>query len=112
MLELEPGLTDGGGIRPVAEDRGILTVEGTLTDQLIDALEQGWPGEGRFTAGVLGAGFIDRLGHGCLVLIELLEGPLEVGVGVGGAGHEASSGDKPQDVIPESQPQLKQSTSH
>ena len=96
----------------MAENRGVLAVEGTLTDQLIDALEQGWPGEGRFTAGVLGAGLIDRLGNGGLVLVELLEGPLEVGVGIGGTGHEASSGGNPQDVIPESQPQLKQSTGY
>ena len=112
VLELEPGLTDGGGIGPVAEDRRVLTVEGPLAGQLINPLQQRRPGERRFTAGMLGAGFIDRLGHGCLVLIELLEGQLEVGVGVGGAGHEASSGDKPQDVIPLSKPQLKQSTGH
>ena len=96
----------------MAEDRGVLAVEGALAGQLINALEQGRPGEGRLTAGVLGAGFIDRLAHRRLVLIELLEGPLEVGVGVGGAGHKASSGSNPQDVIPESQPQLKQSTGY
>ena len=66
---------------------------------MIDALEQGRTGEGRFTAGVLSTGFIDRLGHSRLVLIELLESPLEVGIGVGGAGQEASSGGNPQDVM-------------
>ena len=54
---------------------------------------------------MLGAGLIDRLGHSRLVLIELLEGPLEVGIGVGGAGHEASGGVNPQDVIRFAEPQ-------
>jgi hypothetical protein len=53
---------------------------------------------------VLGSGFIDRLGHSRLVLVELLEGPLEVCIGVGGAGHEASDGVNPQDVISASEP--------
>ncbi|WP_392347939.1 hypothetical protein [Parasynechococcus sp.] len=56
---------------------------------------------------MLGAGFINRLGNSRLVLIELLEDPLEVGIGIGGAGHEASDGGNPQDVIPTSQPQPK-----
>ena len=49
---------------------------------------------------MLGPGFIDRLGHGRFVLIELLKSPLEVRVGVGGTGHEASGRGKTQDVIP------------
>jgi hypothetical protein len=61
---------------------------------------------------MLSAGLIDRLSNSRLVLVELLEGPLEVGVGIGGAGHEAFGGGNPQDVIPESQPQLKQSAGY
>ena len=79
MFELKPGLADGGGIGPVANDRGVLTVERALSGQLIDALQQGLPGEGQFTSSELSAGLIDRLGNSRLVLVELLEGPLEVG---------------------------------
>jgi len=63
-------------------------------------------------AGVLSTGFMDRLSHGRLVLVELLEGPLEVGVGVGGAGHEASGGVNPQDVISASEPHPNQSAGY
>ena len=66
------------------------TVKGTFIKDVL---------RGRFTAGVLSAGLIDRLGNSRLVLVELLEGPLEVGVGIGGAGHEASGGVNPQDVM-------------
>ena len=99
MFELKPGLADGGGIGPVANDRGVLTVERALSGQLIDALQQGLPGEGRFIAGVLSAGLIDHLGNSRLILVELLEGPLEVGVGIGGAGHEASGWVNLKDVM-------------
>ena len=112
MLELKPGLADRGGIGPVAEDRSILTIERTLAGQLIDAFQQGRPGEGRFSAGMPGACLIDRLGNSRLVLVELLEGPLEVGIGVGGAGHEASDGVNPQDVIRFAQPQSKPSAGY
>ena len=83
----------------MAKNRRVLTVEGPLAGQLINPLQQRRPGERRFTAGVLSTGLIDCLSHGRLVLVELLEGPLEVGVGVGGAGHEASIGGNPQDVM-------------
>ena len=84
----------------MAKDRGVLTVKGALASQVIDAFQQGGPDERQLTAGVLCPGFIDHLSHGRLVLIELPKGPLEVGVSVGGAGHEASGRGKLQDVIP------------
>ena len=60
MLKRKPSLADGGGIRPVAEDRGVLAVERSLRRQFINAREQLRPGHRRFTAGVFSLGFIDR----------------------------------------------------
>ena len=86
MLELKPGLADRGSIGPVAEDRGILAVQRTLRRQFIDAFEQRRTGDWRFTARAFGPGFIDRLGYCSFVLAQLLEGTLEVDVGVRGVG--------------------------
>ena len=74
----------------MAEDRGVLAVERSLRRQCIDAFEQLRASERRFGAGVFSPGLIDRLGHRRFVFIELLEGPLEIGVGIGGAGQGAS----------------------
>ena len=42
--------------------------------------------ERRLGAGVFSPGFIDRLGHRRFVLPQLLQSPLEVGIGIGGTG--------------------------
>ena len=50
--------------------------------QRIDAFEQLSPCDRRFIAGMFGPGFIDRLGHCRLVLPQLLQSLLEVGIGI------------------------------
>ena len=76
----------------MAQECGVLTVERALFCQFIDAHEQLRAGDRWLTAGVFSPGFIDRLGYCRFVLAQLLEGPFEVGVGIGGSGQGASGG--------------------
>ena len=70
----------------MAEECGVLAVERALGCQFIDARQQLRAGDRRFGAGVFSPGFIDRLGHRRFVLAQLLQSPLEVGIGISWAG--------------------------
>ena len=82
MFEGEPGLADRCGIGPVAENRGVLAVEGFLGRQLIDALQQCIAIDRRLIATAFRPRLIDRLGDCSFVLFQLLESLPEPGVGV------------------------------
>ena len=87
MLELKPGLSDGSRIGPMTQDRCVLAIEVFLVCQLINLSQQRRTGKRRFSAGAFSSSFIESLGDGCFLLLELLEGPFEVGFGIRLLGH-------------------------
>ena len=82
MLQGEPGLADGGGIRPMAENRSVLAIEGALLGQLADMGQQLITTERRLIPGSIGSSFVDRLSDSGFVLAQLLQSLLEPGVSV------------------------------
>jgi hypothetical protein len=82
VLEGKPGLADRCSIGPVAENRGVLAVEGCLGRQFINPLQQCIAPDRWLITAAFSARLIDRLGDGYLVLFQLLESLLEFGVSV------------------------------
>ena len=82
MLEGKPGLANRCSIGPVAENRGVLAVEGCLGRQLINTLKQCIATDRWLVTAAFSSRLIDRLSNGCFVLFQLLESLFESGVGV------------------------------